>query len=67
MSDDLIKINVFISYSHDDASYFKVFSEGLKKVIKNTEHFEWNIWDDRSIHVGTFWMKKFKITSKIVT
>lgn len=49
------KINVFISYSHDDSDYFKVFSNGLKKIIKNTEHFEWNIWDDTNIHVGTFW------------
>ncbi|WP_337964832.1 tetratricopeptide repeat protein [uncultured Flavobacterium sp.] len=49
------KINVFISYSHDDSDYFKVFSQGLKKVIKNTEHFDWNIWDDTNIHVGTFW------------
>lgn len=49
------KINVFISYSHDDSDYFKVFSQGLKKVIKNTEHFDWNIWEDTNIHVGTFW------------
>ncbi len=50
-----LKINAFISYSHDDAPYFKEFSYGLKKVIQNTEHFEWSVWDDSNIHVGTFW------------
>lgn len=49
------KINLFISYSHDDEPYFKVFCEGLKKVIKNAEHFEWSIWDDTKIHIGDFW------------
>ncbi len=48
-------INLFISYSHDDDPYFKVFSDGLKKVVKNSQHFDWKLWDDRNIHVGTFW------------
>lgn len=48
-------INLFISYCHDDEPYFKIFGERLKKVAKNAQHFEWNIWDDRNIYVGTFW------------
>lgn len=55
MSNLLPKINVFISYCHDDEDYFKVFNRGLRKVTSNAEHFEWNIWDDTKIHVGTFW------------
>ena len=55
MSENLKNIKLFISYSHDDTAYFKVFNEGLKKVIKNVESFEWNIWDDTNIHIGTFW------------
>lgn len=49
------KINLFISYSHDDDAYFKVFSEGLKKATKKTLPFIWNVWDDTKIHIGTFW------------
>jgi tetratricopeptide (TPR) repeat protein len=49
------KINLFISYSHDDDPYFKVFCESLKKVTKNTKCFEWSVWDDTQIHVGDFW------------
>ncbi|MDB5229087.1 MAG: hypothetical protein JWN78_3280, partial [Bacteroidota bacterium] len=55
MPDNPIKIKLFISYSHDDEAYFNVFSEGVKKVIKNAEQFEWSIWDDTRIHVGNFW------------
>jgi tetratricopeptide (TPR) repeat protein len=55
MSEDHKKIKLFISYSHDDEDYFKVFSELLKKAVKNAEHYEWDIWDDRNIYVGTFW------------
>jgi tetratricopeptide (TPR) repeat protein len=55
MSDSKIKINLFVSYSHDDVDYYKVFSDRLKKVAINTEHFEWSIWDDTKIYAGTFW------------
>jgi hypothetical protein len=55
MTNNSIKIKLFVSYSHDDDPYFKVFSEQLKKVIKNAEHFEWSVWDDTNIHIGTFW------------
>ena len=48
-------LNLFISYSHDDKPYFKIFSQSIEKVIKNTEHFSWKIWDDTKIHCGTFW------------
>lgn len=48
-------IKLFISYSHDDDPYFKVFSEGFKKVVENAEHFKWSIWDDSNIFIGTFW------------
>lgn len=49
------KINLFVSYSHDDLDYYKVFSDRLKKVAINAEHFEWSIWDDTKIYAGTFW------------
>lgn len=55
MIDQTSKIKLFISYCHDDLDYFKVFNKGLKKVIKNAEHFDWSTWDDNDIYVGTFW------------
>jgi len=55
MPDDSSIINLFVSYSHDDDPYFDVFSKGLKKIVINTEHFKWSIWDDTKIHIGTFW------------
>lgn len=55
MSESQNQIKLFISYSHDDTPYFNVLSEGLSKIVKNSKEFEWTIWDDTKIHVGTFW------------
>ena len=49
------KINLFISYCHDDIDYSQVLIGELIKFVKNSKIFEWNIWDDTKIHVGTFW------------
>ncbi len=49
------QIKTFISYAHDDDPFFKDFVSRLKKAVKNSEHFTWDIWDDRDIYVGTFW------------
>ena len=48
-------IKLFVSYSHDDGPYFKVFCDEFKKVIKNSEDYTWTIWEDTNIHVGTYW------------
>ena len=55
MSESNNQIKLFISYSHDDSVYFNELSNGLKKVVKNSKKYEWSIWDDTKIHVGTFW------------
>lgn len=55
MGNSTNQIKLFISYSHDDEAYFNVLSNGLKKIIKNSKDFEWEIWDDTKIYVGTFW------------
>src|SRR6478672_1743583 len=55
MTDSKSQIKLFISYSHDDEVYFKTLSDGLKKIVKNSIDFNWDIWDDTEIHVGTFW------------
>ncbi len=60
MSETKPKLRLFISYAHDDKPYFDVFNEGLKKVVKNTKFFDWSIWDDRQIHIGTFWDETIK-------
>jgi tetratricopeptide (TPR) repeat protein len=48
-------LSLFISYSHDDEEYFDVFSSGFSKVIKNARSYNWQIWNDTKIHVGSFW------------
>ena len=52
---ELKPVNLFISYSHDDEPYFKIFNYGFAKVIKNARNFNWEIWDDTKIHIGDFW------------
>lgn len=48
-------VKLFVSYSHDDESYFSVFNDGFLKVVGNAKIFDWEIWTDKNIHVGTFW------------
>lgn len=54
------KIKIFISYSHNDGEYFKEFTKKLNTAVANTEHFTWEVWDDRSIHIGSFWDKEIQ-------
>jgi hypothetical protein len=49
------KLNVFISYAHKDADYFKVFSEGLKTQLFTSSKFNFGAWEDSKIHIGSFW------------
>ena len=49
------QIRLFISYAHKNEAFFKDFTARLKEVTQSTEHFNWTIWDDRDIHVGTIW------------
>ena len=54
------KVKVFISYAHDDEQYFKVFIDRLEKVLKPSPDFEYQIWDDRDILVGSDWNKSIQ-------
>lgn len=50
------KINLFISYSHADKSYF----ENLKKYINSKNCPNINVWDDGEIDAGTEWDQQIK-------
>lgn len=49
------EVNVFVSYAHKDDAFFKIFKEGLKAHLNTSEKFNFGIWDDSKIHVGSFW------------
>ena len=53
--DNQKEINVFISYAHDDSIYFDVFMDSFEINIKNLNSIKLQIWDDRSIFVGSLW------------
>lgn len=46
-------IRVFISYAHDDDRIFNVFAQRLKTHLKSRKEFEYVIWDDDKIPVGS--------------
>ena len=48
-------IKVFISYSHNDKAYFEVFMDTLKANMKTSTNYNYEIWDDRNIYVGSLW------------
>jgi hypothetical protein len=48
-------IKGFISYAHNDDRYYNVFIEALKKNLKNSKDFKWDLWDDQRIQVGCIW------------
>lgn len=48
-------VKVFISYAHDDGEYFDVFSKGLKNCLTSSANFQFSIWDDSEIPVGSDW------------
>lgn len=50
------KINLFISYSHDDETYFR----RLKQFINCTNCPNLNIWDDEDIQPGEEWDEEIK-------
>ena len=49
------QIKVFISYAHDDEPYFKVFAKTLKTQLKSKSNYEYVVWDDNQIHIGSLW------------
>ena len=49
------QIKVFISYAHDDEPYFKVFAKTLRTQLKSRQQFEYTIWDDNHIYIGSIW------------
>ena len=55
MPENTSNLKLFISYAHDDDPYFKLFNNGLKNIVKNIKNYNWSIWEDTKIHVGTFW------------
>ncbi|MFT3701447.1 MAG: NB-ARC domain-containing protein [Agriterribacter sp.] len=48
-------IKVFISYAHDDEPYFKVFKKVLTTQLKVRQQFEYDVWDDAQIMIGSLW------------
>ncbi len=52
---DKKKLKLFISYSHENYSYFEVFEKGFSKVILNAQKYDWKIWNDSMVHLGSFW------------
>ena len=58
--DKKLNIRVFISYAHKDKDYFEVFMDTLNLNMKISTKYDYKIWDDRSIHVGSLWDKEIK-------
>jgi hypothetical protein len=46
--------SVFISYAHNDKTYFDIFIEYLKT------HSGWKIWTDRNIEIGSDWFQSIQ-------
>lgn len=46
--------DVFISYAHDDRSYFEIFEKNLRSQSG------WNIWTDRNIQIGANWFNQIQ-------
>lgn len=55
MLDPSRQITVFISYAHRDDDFFRIFNEGLKTHLNTSSQFNFKIWEDSQIHVGSFW------------
>jgi len=54
------QVKVFISYAHDDEPYYKVFSKTLKTQLKSRNKYEYVVWDDNQIHIGSLWDDEIK-------
>ncbi len=48
-------IKAFVSYAHNDRPYFEVFLEGLNRFIKGSKKYNWEIWNDTNVYVGSIW------------
>jgi len=49
------QIKLFVSYAHADLPYVKIFIDKFKKAINKSDQYIWDIWNDRNLHVGSFW------------
>lgn len=49
------KIKVFISYAHGDSGFFEVFKKGLNSHLYTSARFDFGVWEDSKIHLGSFW------------
>lgn len=49
------KVKFFISYAHSDRIYFETIKSGLENFGKNSTKFDWDIWTDENVLVGSFW------------
>ena len=50
----------FVSYSHEDDEYFRIFMKGLKSHSSNSKTFNWDIWEDRELAIGEDWLQSIK-------
>jgi hypothetical protein len=50
--------SVFISYAHNDKTYFDIFNQYLET------HSGWNIWTDRNIEIGSGWFAAIQSSIK---
>ncbi len=48
-------VKIFISYAHDDSPFFEVFQKTLRTQLKSRKKFDYKLWDDSQIHIGTLW------------
>jgi hypothetical protein len=48
-------VKVFISYAHKDASFFEVFKEGIKDHFNDSAYFDFAMWEDSEIPLGSNW------------
>jgi predicted nucleotide-binding protein len=48
------KARIFISYAHNDKTYFDIFLSNLKSQC------DWDIWTDRNIEIGKDWFESIR-------
>ncbi len=53
-------INVFISYAHKDSAFFEVFKNGLASHLFTSDKYDFGVWEDSKIHLGSFWDKEIE-------
>jgi hypothetical protein len=54
------KVEIFISYSHEDTDLFRAFKKGIEAHSKNSTQIIWNVWADVEILSGKFWHEEIQ-------